>query len=108
MLSYQHEYHAGNHADILKHICLCTILGALSKKEKPFTSIDTHSGAGRFFLDDERLLKTHDAEDGIKKFVREVSILKNIPEAIGIILKLRVLILKRGFTLEVLKLKEYI
>ncbi|WP_288750098.1 hypothetical protein [uncultured Treponema sp.] len=43
MLSYQHEYHAGNLADVLKHTCLCLILDSLCKKEKPFTIIDSHS-----------------------------------------------------------------
>ena len=46
MLSYQHEYHAGNHADVLKHVCLCSILDSLCRKEKPFTIIDSHAGAG--------------------------------------------------------------
>lgn len=66
MLSYQHEYHAGNHADILKHACLLAILRSLCKKDKPFTVIDSHAGAGRFRLDDERLLKTGEAQDGIE------------------------------------------
>lgn len=66
MLSYQHEYHAGNHADILKHACLLAILRSLCKKDKPFTVIDSHAGAGRFRLNDERLLKTGEAKDGIE------------------------------------------
>ncbi len=66
MLSYQHEYHAGNHADVLKHTCLLAILRSLCKKDKPFTIIDSHAGAGRFRLDDERLLKTGEAKDGIE------------------------------------------
>ena len=65
MLSYQHEYHAGNHADVLKHICLTLILQSLCRKEKPFTVIDSHAGAGRFRLDDERLLRTEEAAGGI-------------------------------------------
>ncbi|MGN0728593.1 23S rRNA (adenine(2030)-N(6))-methyltransferase RlmJ [Treponema sp.] len=67
MLSYQHEYHAGNLADVFKHTCLCLILESLCKKEKPFTVIDSHSGAGIFSLEDERLLKTGEAKDGIEK-----------------------------------------
>ena len=51
MLSYQHEYHAGNHADVIKHLTLSLILESLCKKEKPFTIIDTHSGAGIFHLE---------------------------------------------------------
>ncbi len=67
MLSYQHEFHAGNHADLLKHTALVFILESLCKKEKPFTIIDTHAGAGIFSLSDERILKTGEAKAGIEK-----------------------------------------
>lgn len=67
MLSYQHEFHAGNHADLLKHTALVFILESLCKKEKPFTIIDTHAGAGIFSLNDERLVKTGEAKAGIEK-----------------------------------------
>lgn len=50
MLSYRHEYHAGNHADVLKHIVLVEILGYLALKEKGFVYIDTHAGAGGYKL----------------------------------------------------------
>lgn len=70
MLSYQHEYHSGNFADVSKHIALCAILSSLNKKDKPYTVIDTHSGAGRFKTDDERLLKTGEAKDGILKLAK--------------------------------------
>ncbi len=83
MLSYQHEYHAGNHADILKHICLVRILRSLCKKDKPFTIIDSHAGAGRFALTDERLLKTGEADSGIKKIMNSTGRMKNLPEAIA-------------------------
>jgi len=67
MLSYQHEYHCGNSADVLKHTALCLILDSLCRKDKPFTIIDTHSGAGRFELNDERSLKTEESKNGILK-----------------------------------------
>ena len=67
MLSYQHEYHAGNFADVLKHCCLLEILSSLAQKEKPFTIIDTHAGSSIYSLNDERILKTLEAENGIKK-----------------------------------------
>lgn len=82
MLSYQHEYHAGNHGDILKHTCLAAILESLVKKDKPFTLIDTHSGAGRFSLDDERLIKTGEAESGIVKLEKALENASEIPQAI--------------------------
>lgn len=67
MLSYQHEYHAGNFADVFKHTCLTMLLDALGKKEKPYTVIDTHAGAGIFPLDDVRLVKTGEAARGIER-----------------------------------------
>lgn len=50
MLSYRHSFHAGNHADVLKHIVLMLILEDLSLKEKGFYYLDTHSGVGRYRL----------------------------------------------------------
>ncbi len=82
MLSYQHEYHAGNHADVLKHICLTLILDSLCKKDKPFTVIDSHSGAGRFNLQDERILKTGEASGGIFRLMQNGSDESQIPQSI--------------------------
>lgn len=50
MLSYRHGYHAGNHADVLKHLVLLGLLQKLLSKDKPFTYIDSHSGAGLYDL----------------------------------------------------------
>ena len=47
MLSYRHAFHAGNHADILKHSVLLNILEYLNQKEKPYTIFDTQSGSGK-------------------------------------------------------------
>lgn len=69
MLSYQHAFHAGNHADILKHITLISVLKSLNKKEKPYTFFDTHAGSGLYDLLDSRILKTQEAENGILKLI---------------------------------------
>lgn len=69
MLSYRHAFHAGNHADILKHASLCLILQSLQKKDKPFTLIDTHAGAGLYRLDSEWALKTGENQKGIIKLL---------------------------------------
>ena len=66
MLSYQHIFHAGNHADILKHSVLISVLDSLNKKEKPYTFFDTHSGSGFYDLTDSRSLKTGEAQKGIE------------------------------------------
>ena len=66
MLSYQHIFHAGNHADILKHSVLIQVLDSLNKKDKPYTFFDTHSGSGLYDLTDTRSLKTGEAQKGIE------------------------------------------
>lgn len=65
MLSYRHAFHAGNHADVLKHAVLALLLQALARKEKPYVVIDTHAGAGRYDLSDERARKTGEAALGV-------------------------------------------
>ena len=70
MLSYQHAFHAGNHADILKHYVLTYVLQSLNKKEKPYTFFDTHSGSGIYSLQDERIIKTGEAEKGITELLK--------------------------------------
>ena len=50
MLSYRHSFHAGNHADVVKHIVLMLILENLSQKEKGFYYLDTHAGVGQYRL----------------------------------------------------------
>ena len=54
MLSYRHGYHAGNFADVLKHIILVELLDYLTLKEKPFDYIDSHAGAGWHKLNSEQ------------------------------------------------------
>lgn len=51
MLSYRHAFHAGNHADVLKHSVLVGLSRYLGQKDKPFWIIDTHAGAGCYALD---------------------------------------------------------
>ena len=71
MLSYQHSYHAGNHADILKHFVLSYVMEYLNKKEKPYTFFDTHSASGVFDLLDNKSLRTLEAQNGILKLINQ-------------------------------------
>ena len=66
MLSYRHLFHAGNHADVVKHITLCAIIDYLKLKDKPISYIDTHSGAGMYSLQSEWSNKTGEYKDGIQ------------------------------------------
>ena len=67
MLSYRHSFHAGNHADVLKHIVQSLILNALQQKETPFVYHDTHSGVGRYDLTHEWSEKTGEYKQGISR-----------------------------------------
>lgn len=67
MLSYKHGFHAGNHADVLKHLCWLGVIEHLKQKNKPFTLFDTHAGAGSYSLDDDAAQKTQEFETGIAK-----------------------------------------
>jgi len=64
MLSYQHSFHAGNAADIHKHLALVMLLTRLRQKDKPFCFIDSHAGRGVYDLDSAEALKTREAESG--------------------------------------------
>jgi len=65
MFSYRHAFHAGNHADVLKHVVLVHLLRHLATKETPFWVIDTHAGAGLYALDGEWATKRSEFADGI-------------------------------------------
>ena len=51
MLSYRHAFHAGNHADVLKHFVQIQLHEYMNQKDTAYTYIDTHSGAGVYALD---------------------------------------------------------
>lgn len=70
MLSYRHAFHAGNHADVLKHSTLVLVLDYLLRKEKPLAYIDTHAGAGAYRLQSEEAQKTAEFEQGIARLWR--------------------------------------
>lgn len=74
MLSYQHGYHAGNHADVFKHVVLVGLLERFKQKEKPFIYIDTHAGSGLYEL---RIGSTSEQCDGIAKVLAAPSALTN-------------------------------
>ena len=67
MLSYLHGYHAGNHADVLKHTVLTALLGRLVAKDKPLRYVDTHAGAGGYDLRAPAALRNREHDGGIGK-----------------------------------------
>ncbi len=67
MLSYRHAFHAGNHADVLKHLVFSEVLKYFNQKDKPYWIIDTHAGAGMYALQDDYAQKNKEFLEG---FVR--------------------------------------
>ncbi len=65
MLSYQHEYHAGNHADVLKHGVLAILIRALQRKPAPIRVLDSHAGSGLYDLDAPAAQQGREHERGI-------------------------------------------
>jgi 23S rRNA (adenine2030-N6)-methyltransferase len=65
MLAYRHAFHAGNHADVLKHVVLVLVLRHLAGKEKGFRFVDTHGGAGGYSLLGRYAQKNAEHERGI-------------------------------------------
>ena len=65
MLSYRHAFHAGNHADVLKHAVLVHLIDYLTRKDKPLWYVDTHAGAAGYALDEAWARKNAEFESGI-------------------------------------------
>ncbi len=70
MLSYRHSYHAGNHADVLKHLGLLALLQSLREKPKPLCYFETHAGAGRYAIDSAAARKTGEFAAGAGLLLR--------------------------------------
>ncbi len=68
MLSYLHRYHAGNFADVHKHLLLSRVLCALNRKPAPYCVVDTHAGEGVYDLAAEEAVKGGEAADGVARF----------------------------------------
>jgi 23S rRNA (adenine2030-N6)-methyltransferase len=65
MLAYRHAFHAGNHADVLKHLVLLRVLRHMNAKEKGWRYVDTHAGAGGYALHGDMARKHGEYEQGI-------------------------------------------
>lgn len=68
-MNYRHAYHAGNFADVLKHVTLALVIEHLKQKPTPFRVIDTHAGAGAYDLQGEEASKTGEWRDGIARLL---------------------------------------
>jgi 23S rRNA (adenine2030-N6)-methyltransferase len=78
-MNYRHAFHAGNFADVAKHLALVAILAHLKKKEQAFAVIDTHAGRGLYAIAGEAAGRTGEAASGIGR----LNALRDVPGALG-------------------------
>jgi 23S rRNA (adenine2030-N6)-methyltransferase len=81
-LNYRHAFHAGNFADVVKHIVLTRILLYLQEKPAAFRFIDTHAGAGLYDLASEEAQRGGEWRDGIGRLLQA-----ELPQDIALLLK---------------------
>lgn len=70
-MNYQHSFHAGNFADVIKHVILTALFGSLAKKDSPLCYIDTHAGAGFYDLNAASPKKSKEYSGGIEKVIQQ-------------------------------------
>src|SRR5450756_47982 len=83
MLSYRHGFHAGMHADVLKHAVLVHLLHYLTQKDKPLWFIDTHAGAAIYALDEGYATKNAEYESGIGRLWAREDLPQALAEYVG-------------------------
>ncbi len=83
MLSYRHAFHAGNHADVLKHYLLGLVLAHAKQKDKPFWYIDTHAGAGMYSLSEGYATQNAEFEQAIDKLITATDLPKPLVDFVA-------------------------
>ena len=85
MLSYRHAFHAGNHADVLKHLVLVQLLRYFNLKDKPYWFIDTHAGAGAYSLTRGYATQGAEYKDGIARLWTRDDMPEAVQDYVGIV-----------------------
>ena len=85
MLAYRHAFHAGNHADVLKHTVLALVLQYMNQKEKGWRYVDTHAGAGGYSLEGEYAKKRGEFELGIGKLLGHADLPEPLAELVRLV-----------------------
>jgi len=85
-MNYRHIYHAGNFADIIKHLVLVSLIEQLKKKPKSFAVLDAFAGVGLYNIASEAALKTGESDHGIKKLLAVERLSRDMPEILQLYL----------------------
>ena len=85
MFSYRHAFHAGNHADVLKHTVLVAVLQHLIQKDAALTVLDTHAGAGLYRLDGDYAHASGEAAEGFLRLAQAPALAPALQEYVDLI-----------------------
>jgi 23S rRNA (adenine2030-N6)-methyltransferase len=85
MFSYRHAFHAGNHADVLKHTVLVAVLQHLIQKEAALTVLDTHAGAGLYRLDGDYAHASGEAAEGFLRLAQAPALAPALQEYVDLV-----------------------
>lgn len=78
-MNYQHQFHAGNHADVLKHLSLLQLIALLQHKPTGFLVLETHAGAGLYDLQSPEARRSNEAAGGIERLIQAVQTASDVP-----------------------------
>ncbi|MDF3867986.1 23S rRNA (adenine(2030)-N(6))-methyltransferase RlmJ [Pseudomonas denitrificans (nom. rej.)] len=84
-MNYRHAYHAGNHADVLKHIVLARIFALVARKDTPFAYLDSHSGIGLYDLLGDEASRTGEWESGIGRLYERDDLPELLEDYLGVV-----------------------
>ncbi len=84
-MNYRHAYHAGNHADVLKHIVLARIFALMARKDTPFAYLDSHSGIGLYDLLGDEASRTGEWESGIGRLYERDDLPELLQDYLGVV-----------------------
>jgi 23S rRNA (adenine2030-N6)-methyltransferase len=85
MLAYRHAFHAGNHGDVLKHLVLVQVLRHMALKDKAYTLVDTHAGAGGYALASRYAQQTGEHEAGIGRLYGRDDLPPALADLVGLV-----------------------
>ena len=84
-MNYRHAFHAGNHADVLKHLTLARLIALLSRKEAPFAYLDSHAGVGLYDLRGDQASRTGEWLEGIDRLWRAADVPALVDDYLGVV-----------------------
>lgn len=86
-MNYQHHFHAGNHADVLKHLVLLQLIALMQQKPAGFLMLETHAGAGLYDLQASEARRSNEASGGIERLVQATQTANTVPALVKTYLK---------------------